>query len=302
MSIQSNATFCRSKLILGSDVAAGGTFTVGYPAGIEGGMFRGAPPKARIAALGGTYKQSSADFSISYGASVATVTWGTGKVTLPAQTEVQVEMHLADTVGVQDASVPPSVVPVTLNRINFGFVDAADADGVCESQSVSSGVAAVLDGVISDVSSGAKAVFDTPRNVVGAWTNSAIMTVTGKDERGNVMVETSASGTSHTGSKAFKEITSVVFNASVTGATVGTGVKLGLPFFLGDASHILQIAVDGAAESVSAAAAGATATPSGTTGDVRGTVTFTTSPNAAKAFTALVIGDPTERGRAQYAG
>jgi hypothetical protein len=53
------------------------------------------------------------------------------------------------------------------------------------------------------------------------------------------MVETTASGTTHTGSKAFKEITSVTSSASITSATVGTGNKLGLPVFLTSGTNIL---------------------------------------------------------------
>ena len=53
--------FVKVSVTLATAVAAGGTFTVGYPAGIEGGMFRGNTGGHKIVALGGTYKALSAD-------------------------------------------------------------------------------------------------------------------------------------------------------------------------------------------------------------------------------------------------
>lgn len=296
-------SYVTMKGVLTTAVAAGGTFNVSYPTGIEGGMFVGGDGAHQLNALGATLLARSAHFSVSLGAAAVTVTLGTGRTTLPAGTEFTLQLQRADNVGDPGhASVPPSVLPVGLVKVTFGLVDAADADGISESQSVTASEAAVLDGVISDVYSGANVVLDTPRNVVGSWTGTAVVTFTGKDQFGNVMVEASASGTSHTGSKAFKEITSIVPSGNITAATFGTGVKLGLPFFLGSAADIVSIATDGTGEAVSAAAAGATGTPSATTGDVRGTITFTTAPNAAKAMVAVVIADPTNRGRAHYAG
>jgi hypothetical protein len=80
--------------------------------------------------------------------------------------------------------------------------------------------------------------FDTPRNVVGAWTNAAVITITGTDVDDNPVVEKSASGTSHTGTKAFKTVTSVTTSATVTSATIGSGVVLGLPCYVPSASYV----------------------------------------------------------------
>lgn len=104
---------------------------------------------------------------------------------------------------------------------------AASANAVAASQSVGAAASFVLNGALV---SGGVATFDIPRNVVAAWTNTAIVTVTGTDEFGRTVIEVSASGTSLTGSKRFKTITSVVSSASITGATVGTGSKLGLKY------------------------------------------------------------------------
>jgi hypothetical protein len=107
--------------------------------------------------------------------------------------------------------------------------EVADADGVAESQSVVvlTSPLAVLDGILV---SGGVATFDIPRNVVAGWTGTAVLTVTGTDEFGRTVIEVSASGTSLTGSKRFKTITSASFSADVTLASVGTGTKLGLTY------------------------------------------------------------------------
>src|SRR5690606_6346890 len=121
---------------------------------------------------------------------------------------------------------------------------------------------AILDGALV---SGGEAVFDVPRNVVAAWTGTAVCTVTGKDEYGETVVESSGSGTSMTGKKALKKVTDVSFSAAVTSATVGTGDVLGLPVFLPDSVYVLAELEDGAAASPGTIVAGvssaATATP-----------------------------------------
>lgn len=190
-------------------------------------------------------------------------------------------------------SAKPGVeVTPELRYVSYGAITTADADGACASQSVSSGVEALINGALA---SAGVATFTTPRNVVGAWTNTAIMTVTGTDEYGSVMTETSASGTSHTGKKAFKTITSVTFNANVTGATVGEGVVIGLPVRV-DANGLLLMLQDSAATTTTFVAAVTTDPATGTTGDVRGTVTFANAPNGTRIYAVLVkIADPSSK-------
>jgi len=60
------------------------------------------------------------------------------------------------------------------------------------------------------------------------------------------MVEKSASGTSHTGKKAFKTVTSFSVSANVTALTVGTGVVLGLPVAVAKEENILWELINGA--------------------------------------------------------
>src|SRR5690606_3824873 len=95
----------------------------------------------------------------------------------------------------------------TVVRLDLGAPDAADPNGIVESQDLTSaGVYSTLafNGVYGDPYSNDYAVLDVPRNVVAAWTNAAVLTVTGEDEYGDTIVESSASGTSFTGKKAFK--------------------------------------------------------------------------------------------------
>jgi len=139
---------------------------------------------------------------------------------------------------------------------------------------------------------------------VAAWTGTAVLTVTGTDEFGNTVVESSASGTSMAGKKAFKTVTSVVPSANITSATVGTGDVLGLPAFLPGAGRVLAELEDGAAATAGTLVAGVRTTPAtATTGDVRGTYDPNSAADGSKAFELVVaLDDPSDKGVAQYAG
>lgn len=220
---------------LASAVADSGTFTVGYPTGKSAATYTGAH-KHKMHALQTDYDAPN-DFTLTFGASSITVTW-LADTPLPAGTHVwlQVDRYGTDNKNEEDAIVNDRIVKSTVKLLDLGSPGTADADGVAASQSVSSGASFVINGALA---SGGKVVFDTPRNVVGAWTNAAVITITGKDVDGNTVVEKSASGTSHTGKKAFKEVTSVSSSASITSATIGSGVVLGLPCYVADASQVL---------------------------------------------------------------
>ncbi len=179
-----------------------------------------------------------------------------------------------------------------LRHIDYGVIATAVSNGVCASQSVLSGIASLINGSLATAS---VATFATPRNVVAAWTNTAVCTVVGTDEYGSIVTESSASGTSMTGKKAFKTITAVTFNADVTGATVGSGVVIGLPVRV-DLNGLLVMLMDSAATTVTFAAAVTTDPATATTGDVRGTVVFASAPNASRAYALLVkIADPSSK-------
>jgi hypothetical protein len=227
---------------LSAAVANGGTFTVSYPTGRNAGNYNAIGHK--LSAMQ-TIFNCPKDFTVAFGASSITVTYN-GSTTIPVGTQVDLQFDRpgADDNSPGSARVNAQVVRGGAYVMDLGSPQTADADGYVASQSVSSGVAAVINGALASNGVG---YADTPRNVVAAWTGSAVMTVTGTDCDGNTVVEKSASGTSHTGLKAFKTVTSVTWNASVTGATVGTGNKIGLPFFIPDASYVLTELMNGVA-------------------------------------------------------
>jgi hypothetical protein len=231
-------SFKKAETTLASAVADNGTFTVSYPAGTQAGSYAGAHAHKMWAA--GHQKMYSApnDFTLSFGASDITVTYK-GSTTLPAGSRVQLQLDIlgADDGEPAKAVVNGQIVDGHLAILDLGSPITADADGFAASQTVTgAGTAFALNGVL--VSNGV-GINDVPRNVVAAWTNTAVLTITGTDVDGYEMVETSASGTSHTGTKAFKTITSVTTSATVTSATVGQGVAIGLPVYLPGASHVI---------------------------------------------------------------
>lgn len=182
--------------------------------------------------------------------------------------------------------------------------DAPDADGVIEEQAITAagGPATGLDGALV---SGGVATFDVPRGVVAAWTGTAVMTVTGTDVYGRTQVESSASGTSFAGKKAFKTITSVTVSADVTAATVGTGDVFGLPFRVTDAGYLVRVGwADALADNAGTFVKADTTSPAtATTGDPRGTFDPSSAANGtrrlviAMALTGIQVGpDATDVG------
>ena len=220
----------------------------------------------------------------------------------PAGTEVFVQL---DAPGKNNFSNVPvastqSMAKLDTVIVSLGAPATADADGVCASQSGTASTAMTIAGALA---SGGVATFDVPRNVVGAWTNTATLTVTGTDEYGNTVVETSGSGTSMAGKKAFKTVTSVVPSANITSATVGTGDVLGLPVFLSGTGMVLQELEDGAVPTAGTLVAGVSSVATATTGDVRGTYDPNSAADGSKSFQLIVaVGDVSYKGVPQYGG
>jgi len=157
-------------------------------------------------------------------------------------------------------------------RAVLGTPVVGDPNGVIETQNITAagGPATGFDGTLAD--SLTLATFDVPRNVVAAWTTTAVMTVTGTDLYGEVIVESSASGTTMAGKKAFKTITDVSISTDVTAATVGHGDVLGLPYRVNNKDEIL-IFENGVPVATGTFVAAVTTDPAtATTGDVRGTL------------------------------
>lgn len=149
---------------------------------------------------------------------------------------------------------------------------APDPDGVLATQAITAagGPATGLNGALA---SGGVATFDVPRNVVAAWTGTAIMTVVGTDVYGRPQRATSASGTSFASLKTFRTITSVSVSADVTGATVGTGDVFGLPFRVVNGGYVVRAGWAGALadDAGTFVAADVTSPATAATGDTRGT-------------------------------
>lgn len=294
-------TFKVVPVTLASAVSTSGTFTVSYPAGTNAGTFKNAV-QHKLNALGGVFT-SPKDFAITtWGATTATITWR-ATPTLPVGTLVRVQLNIPGPATYRDGKILPSKVAGSqVFRISLGAPATASSSNICASQAITAAAGGTLNGttVVSGV-----AVLDVPRAVVAAWTGTAVMTVTGTDELGNVVKESSASGTSLTGKKAFKTITSVAVSADVTGATVGTGDVLGLPVFLPSTGLVLKELEDGATATSGTLVAGlATTTVStATTADVRGTYDPNSACDGVKAFDLIVaLTDPTFTGNPQYAG
>lgn len=230
---------------LAADLAGGGTFAVAYPAGTSKGNFSGSL-KHKLATASGNVFGSPAYFTLTFGATTVTVNWTSGSPTLPTGTKVFLQLDMPGHNAASNKS-PITPMPALMSRsglfsINFGSPLAADDNGYCASQSVAEDASAVLDGalVVSGVG-----VADVPRNIVAAWTTSATLTFTFRDEHNNLVVEQSAAGTSHTGSKACKRLISVSSDTAITGLTVGTGNKLGMPVFVPNHRSIVAELMDG---------------------------------------------------------
>lgn len=224
------------KTTLAVALATNGTLAMAYPAGSNPGTFQNGVTHRLVTQAGDVFKAPQF-FTLSYGATTITLTWS-GPNTIPVNTlcYIQLDVGGASSQSAQESRNPAlnNTVAVDLKLINFGAPAAAVAAALAASQTVtlvSGSVNAVLNGSLA---SGTPTVvpFDRPRNVVAAWTNTAILTVRGFDEYGVAMTEVSGSGTSFTGQKAFAKVTQMALNATVTGFTAGSGNALGLPIFL----------------------------------------------------------------------
>jgi len=300
-------SFKAVEFALSADTADAGTFTVNYPTRMNRGDFEFA--MGHYMTINGTRYNQPEDIGLSFGTSAVTVTNRSGG-TIPAASRAFFNFARAgQTTSIKGRN---GTVPNTAKRtneakvvvINLGAPITADADGVCASQSGTAATAMTINGALA---SGGVATFDVPRNVVGAWTNTATLTVTGTDEYGKTLVETSGSGTSMTGVKAFKTVTSVVPSANITSATVGTGDVLGLPVHVPKATtgYVLKEIQDDALATAGTVVAGLTRNTesTATTADVRGTYDPNAACDGAKAFSLIVvIPDPEYQGNPQYAG
>lgn len=278
-----------TKGTLAALVANAGTFTVPYPAGKKkGDLAAGVDVKLHVQ---NRLLSCPDEFTIAYGATQMTVTYN-GGTTLPAGSEFFLQL---DEVGAGEALVHPSGAvisrPMSLALVSLGAPAAAAANNIQTSAALTSaaGATAPTGGALV---AGGVATLDAPtgRNVVAAWTGTAILTVRGFDIYGKPMMEQSASGAAFTGKKAFAKVTSIQVSADVTALTVGTGNVLGLPLYVPNAALILKECVDNAAATAGTVVVGlSNATKSTATGnDIRGTYTPNAAPDGSKVYELLV--------------
>jgi hypothetical protein len=291
------------KTILGAAVADAAAFTLSYPLGKNKGSFYGSTQ--HVMSVNNQFFDYPDDFDVTLTSNtVITITNKTGAA-LPAGATVQVQLEEQGGREYRDQITRQLLHSTTKGGeflINLGAPGTADADGICASQSGTADTAMTIAGALA---SGGAVTFDVPRNVVAAWTGTAVLTVTGTDVYGSAMVESSASGTSLAGKKAFKTVTSVVPSANITVATVGSGDVLGLPVFLPGTGFVVKELENGAAPTAGTVVAGVlTAGGSvATSGDVRGTYDPNSAADGSKVFQLVVfLPDPGYIGQAQYAG
>jgi hypothetical protein len=288
------------RTTLASAVANGGTFTVGYPNNRDPGAYTGGYEHEVQTVTYGALTIRNGKAAFSFGASSVTITNNSGE-TLDAGTPIVVQF---DRVGENDLrqndglANENSMTKTTMVVVNLGAPDAASATAVCASQAGTAATAMTINGALAV--NGA-VIFDVPRNVVAAWTNAAVLTVEGFDEYGVFMRESSASGTTFAGRKAFKRVTRVTPSANITGATVGNGDVIGLPMFLSMVGSVVRELQDGAAATAGTLVAGVTTRATALTGDVRGTYDPSAACNGALSFQLLIAAaDASYRGIAQF--
>lgn len=291
------------EMFIAAPVSTGGTITLTYPSGKNRGDFvRGKNHK--IITQGVTFNAPE-DFTIAFNAADIVITYN-GATTLSAGARAFIQLDMPGNqseTSIFNSLVDGLVQGMDLLSVELGAPAAADADGICASQAGTAATPLLINGALA---SGGSVTFDIPRNVVAAWTGTSVLTVTGTDIYGKTLVESSASGVSFTGKKAFKTVTSAVFSANTTGATVGSGVVLGLPVYLPNAGQVLRElednAVVGTPGTVTAGLAVATKSTA-TTADVRGTYTPNSAPDGSKSFSLLVALEDLEfLGNPQFAG
>ncbi len=304
--------FKTASFLLGADVADLGTFTVNYPAGSYIGDFNFA--RGHYIQMNGRKLRQPADIGLSFAAGAVTVTNRTGGV-LPAGSAgiFQFEISGDDSGLFGDLNGTHRrllrTTKLTPVEVTLGAPITADADGYCVSQDLTAlGVFSVSATAAASLAAAALAgKADVPRNVVAAWTGTAVLTITGKDEYGVTVVESSASSTSLTGKKAFKTITGISTSADITSLTVGTGDVLGLPLHLATSTvgNIITELQDDAVATAGTFVVGLTKNTesTATTADVRGTYDPNAACDGAKSFRLLMaISDPADLGNPQYGG
>lgn len=263
-------------------VPLNGTLVVNYPANRTAGDYRLVGHLAYARGLNSILALGTG-FTLTFGVSTITFTYK-GTTPIPSGTNVSIEL---DVVSVDSTALPVALANIKragrefVTRVSLGAPAAASGVFLAASQSIAAAGLAVL----------AATAMDVPRNVVAAWTGTAIITVAGFDEYGVAMTEVSPSGVAFTGNKAFKTITSITSSAAVTLFTAGTGSKLGIPLFTEGSGMILAELQDFAAAVAGTLVGGNVLVPTNATGDARGTYTPNAAADGSKKFGLILAID-----------
>lgn len=233
------------------------------PVGPRAITFTGTP------AVGDTSETLNANWSGATGRFLVTLSSGEqvlAKLTNGATTCAFLNATVPTTGGSYGAAYALTKVATTAATV----AGTAPIVGVSNAYSVSASIGAAGSAVLggAQTTSGVGTP-DVARNVIGAWTTSSTVVVTGTDINGNVQTESQA-GTAFTGKKAFASVTGITSTAAVTGATFGTGNVLGLPF-RADSGDLLAARFNDAIDAGTFVVADTTQPATATTGDTRGT-------------------------------
>lgn len=283
---------------LAADVANGGTLVVSYPSGLMLGNFTGSVGhklNVNQVNLSAPYQ-----FSVAFGASI-TITNQTASTWKAGSSYILQVNTLGDTPSVDISGFSPkNAVATRPTLVSLGNPVVGAATAILTSQALTAAAGALT--VLTGSTAG---ILDVPRNIVAAWTGTAVMTFRGFDVYGNALTESSASGTSFAGKKAFAKVISIQVGADVTGLTVGTGNVLGLPVYLATLGFIIKELQDGTLATAGTSLAGVQTAggSTATTGDIRGTYVPNATPDGTKSFQLLLATpDLSYRGMPQFAG
>ena len=305
--------FLTVSTTLSADVAASGTFTVGYPTGTDEDSFAGYGHKAVAI---GNVMSSPGDFTLSFGSASITFTYAASKTTMPAGTKVSIDLNLPANLGREMTKLVvdnPGVSILTLVRVDLGSPLITDPNRIAESQDVSSAGAITLVSTAAQLllSSGAGAApFGRALICTGGASTTAVITVTGTDYLGNVLVEafTLANTTPQIGKKAFATVTAAATDGDTdSGFIIGDSDLLGLPFYLPGIDNcptVFEFEDNILKANAGTFVAGVDTAVTATTGDVRGTYTPVTSlPDGAQNFVLFIPStDPEYQGQVNFAG
>ena len=165
-------------------------------------------------------------------------------------------------------------------RVNFGAPAAASTTAILNAGSMT-GVTSI------DLSSASIAdAYGRCIQVVASGANATVVTINGWDYLGQPLAEslTLNGATPVVGNKAFKSFSNVTITAAATTLSIGTGVKLGLPYKAIRAVYEIGNGALAAAGSLQAPSVVDPATA--TTTDPRGLYTTTTTMNGANIISA----------------